>query len=70
MRCRKPYFFLVTQYSVCVGGISVGRVITSSEKSDVFEVAVTNLVEIMPTKICPVIIINNVFKKEKDAEHN
>lgn len=56
-------FFFVTQSSV--GGIPVGCVITTSEKTEVFDVAVKNLIEIMPTKISPSVIITDDDLKER-----
>lgn len=58
-------FFFVTQSSV--GGIPVGCVITTSEKREVFDVAVKNLIEIMPTKICPSVILTDDDLKERNV---
>lgn len=65
---HKLYFF-ATQSPA--GGVPLGCIITSSQKREVFDVAVQNLWDIFPTKISPSVIVTdddmverNVLKKQ------
>lgn len=63
--CKTKLYFLATQSPA--GGIPLACIITNSQKAFIFDCALKDLIEVMPLKILPSVIMTDDDLAERDV---